>query len=66
MTDYRTLRLIALQSETVMFGARRQHSPSISEAENYCQGGSSLPAPLRRQAVRFHFITSQCSEPASV
>lgn len=52
MTDHRTFRLIARQSEMVVFGTRRQHIPSISAAECCCrelippsprQAGSSFP-----------------------
>lgn len=65
MTDHRTFRLIARQSEMVVFGTQRQHIPSISAAECRCR--ELIPRlPLTRQGVHFHFITPQWSEPASV
>lgn len=66
MTDHRPFRLIAHQSEMVVFGTRRQHIPSISAAQCRCRELIPPPSLLARQGVHFHFITPQCSEPASV
>ena len=51
MTDHRTFRLIAHQSEMVVFGTRRQHIPSISAAQCRCR--ELIPPPSPRQPREF-------------